>query len=66
MRFNAVLLALSLLGIVAGAALIGRVAVGVAIIVDSLLVACWALLAHEPEKAMRGDQLDLVRRRNAS
>ena len=66
MRFNAVLLALALLGIVAGAALIGRVAVGAAIIADSLLVACWALLAQEPEKPMRGDQLDMIRRRNAS
>jgi hypothetical protein len=66
MRVHAALLVLSLLGIVAGAALIGREAVGVAIIFDSLLVATWALLAQEPEKPMRGDQLDLVRRRNAS
>jgi hypothetical protein len=66
MRLNAVLLALALVGIVAGAALIGRWAVGCAIITDSVLLGVWALLRDVPEKAMRGDQLDLVRRRQAS
>jgi hypothetical protein len=62
-RLNAVLLALALAGIIGGASLIGTWAVGCAIIFDSALVGVWALLRDVPEKAMRGDQLDLVRRR---
>lgn len=66
MRLNAVLLTLALTGIVAGAALIGRWAVGCAIIADSLAVGAWALLRDVPEKPMRGDQRDLIRWRRAS
>jgi len=62
-RLNAFLLALALAGIVAGAALIGRWAVGCAVIADSVLLGAWALLRDVPEKPIRGDQLDLVRRR---
>jgi hypothetical protein len=65
-RLNAMLLALALAGVVYGASLIGTWAVGCAIIVDSAAVATWALLRDVPEKPMRGDQLDLVRRRQAS
>ncbi len=43
MRLSAVLLVLSLLGVVAGAALIGPAAVGGAVIFDSLCVGIWAL-----------------------
>lgn len=43
MRLSAVLLVCSLLGVVAGAALIGVAAVGGAVIFDSLLVGWWAL-----------------------
>ena len=43
MRLSAVLLVCSLLGVVAGAALIGTWAVGVAVIFDSLCVGVWAL-----------------------
>lgn len=61
MRLNIALLTLALAGIIGGAALIGRWAVGCAIITDSLAVGAWALLREVPEKPMRGDQLDLVR-----
>ena len=43
MRLSVCLLALSLAGIVGGAALIGRWALGLAIVVDSLLVGLWVL-----------------------
>ena len=43
MRLSAFLLVLSLLGIIGGAALIGRWAVGCAVIFDSLCVGVWAL-----------------------
>jgi fatty acid desaturase len=66
MRLNAALLALALVGVVAGAALIGRWAVGCAIICDSVLVGAWALLRDVPETPMRGDQRDLIRWRRAS
>jgi hypothetical protein len=62
-RLNAFLLVVAMAGMVAGAALIGRWAVGCAVIADSVLVGVWALLHDVPDKAMRGDQLDLVRRR---
>ena len=45
MRLNAFLLVLAMAGVVAGAWLIGMWAVGCAIIVDSLAVGAWALLA---------------------
>lgn len=44
MRLSAVLLVLSLLGVVAGAVLVGRWAVGCAVVFDSLCVGVWALL----------------------
>jgi hypothetical protein len=47
MRLSVVLLLCSLLGVVGGAALIGRWAVGVAVIADSVAVAAWALLRDE-------------------
>lgn len=47
MRLSAVLLVLSLLGIVAGAALIGPAAVGGAVIFDSLCVGLWALVRDD-------------------
>ena len=43
MRLSAFLLVLALLGIVAGGVLIGRWAVGVAVIFDSLCIGWWAL-----------------------
>lgn len=43
MRLSAVLLCLSLLGVLGGAVLIGRWAVGVAIVADSVAVGVWAL-----------------------
>lgn len=43
MRLSAVLLAASLLGVVAGASLIGPWAVGCAVIFDSVCVGLWAL-----------------------
>lgn len=66
MRLNVVLLVLALAGVVAGAWLIGRWAVGSAIIADSVLVGVWALLRDVPERPMRGNQLDLIRRRRVS
>jgi hypothetical protein len=65
-RLNACLLALALFGVVAGAWLIGTWAVGLAIIFDSLVVGTYALLVDVGEKPMRGDQLDMIRRRQAS
>lgn len=47
MRTSALLLMLSLLGIVAGGVLIGRWAVGVGVIFDSLCVGGWALLRDD-------------------
>ena len=43
MRLSAVLLVLSLLGVLAGGYLIGRWALGVAIVADSVAVGAWAL-----------------------
>jgi hypothetical protein len=43
MRLSAVLLVLSLLGVLGGAFLIGRWAVGAAIVADSVAVGVWAL-----------------------
>ena len=63
MRLNAVLLAVALAGVIGGAYLIGRWAVGCAIIVDSLALGVYALLRDVPEKPIRGDQLDMIRRR---
>lgn len=66
MRLSAFLLALALVGVVLGACLIGRWAVGCAVIADSLLLAGYALLREAPEQAQRGNQLDLIRNRRAS
>jgi len=63
LRLNAVLLAVALAGVIGGAYLIGRWAVGCAIIVDSLALGVYALLRDVPEKPIRGDQLDMIRRR---
>ena len=65
MRLSAFLLVVALAGVVLGAALIGRWAIGCAIIVDSAALGAWALLRDVPEKAVRGDQLDLIRNRRA-
>jgi hypothetical protein len=46
-RLSVVLLACSLLGLAAGGWLIGRWALGVAIMVDSLLVGLWALFRDD-------------------
>lgn len=47
MRLSAVLLLLSLAGVIGGAFLIGRWAVGCAVIFDSLTVGFWALLRDD-------------------
>lgn len=47
MRLPAVLLAVSLAGVVGGAWLIGMAAVGGAIIFDSLVVAAWAVFVYD-------------------
>lgn len=54
MRLSAVLLACSLLGVLAGGWLTGRLGFGLAVIGDSLAVGAWALLrddgrGREPE-----------------
>jgi hypothetical protein len=50
MRLPAFLLAASLLGVVAGASLIGTWAVGAAVIFDSLCVGGWALFHDDGEQ----------------
>ena len=47
MRLSVGLLLVSLLGVVAGGWLIGRWALGVAVIFDSLCVGAWALLRDD-------------------
>lgn len=47
MRFSAVLLCVSLAGLVGGAWLIGMWAVGAAIMLDSVLVGVWALFRDD-------------------
>lgn len=54
MRLSAVALVLSLLGVIAGAALIGVAAVGGAVIFDSLCVGVWAVLRETGEAARPG------------
>ena len=51
MRTSAIALVLSLLGIVAGASLIGVWAVGCAVIFDSLCAGVWAVLRETGEGA---------------
>lgn len=56
MRLSACLLVLSLAGIVAGGFLIGRWALGAAIVADSVAVGAWALLRDaesRPEPSVR-------------
>lgn len=50
MRLSACLLVLALAGMVGGAFLIGRWAVGLAIIADSVAVAAWALLHDDGQE----------------
>ena len=72
MRLSAVLLVMSLAGLVGGAWLVGPWAVGVAVMADSLLVGGWALFRDDgrPEQppAARGTTLAdvLERARRAS
>ena len=47
MRLSAVLLAVSLLGVLAGGWLTGRLGFGLAVIADSVAVAAWALLRDD-------------------
>ena len=51
MRLSACLLVLSLAGIVAGGYLIGRWALGAAIVADSVAVGAWALLRDAEGRA---------------
>jgi hypothetical protein len=51
MRLSVLLLVLALAGMVGGAALIGRWAVGAAVIADSAAVAAWALLHDDGKPA---------------
>lgn len=51
MRLSAFLLVTSLLGVVAGAWLVGRWAVGCAVIFDSLCVGVWALFHDDGQSA---------------
>ena len=51
MRLSAVLLLVSLAGVVGGAWLVGRWAVGVAVIADSIAVGVWALLRDDGGRA---------------
>lgn len=69
MRLPAFLLAGSLLGVVAGAFLIGTWAVGCAVIFDSLAVGAWALWGYddgqregEPQALTVPDILEQARR----
>ena len=56
MRLSGCLLAVSLLGLIGGAALIGLWVVGLAVMADSLLLALWALFRAadhgEPEPSV--------------
>jgi hypothetical protein len=50
-RLSAVLLVLSLLGVIGGAWLIGRWAVGCAVIFDSVALGAWALSRDDGKQA---------------
>lgn len=50
MRLSALLIVVGLLGVIGGAFLIGRWAVGVAVIADSAALAGWGLLRDVPER----------------
>jgi hypothetical protein len=65
MRLSVVLLVASLLGVLGGAFLIGRWAVGVAIVADSVAVGVWALFHNdgreEPQvRAVPGSTLQQI------
>jgi hypothetical protein len=71
MRLSACLLVLALAGMVAGAALIGRWAIGCAIMADSVFVAWWALhrddgADDEPQPSAHSVERVLDRARAAS
>ena len=51
MRLSAVLLAVSLLGVLAGGWLTGRLGFGLCVIADSVAVAAWALLRDNGQPA---------------
>ena len=51
MRLSAVLLLVSLLGVLAGGWLTGRLGFGLAIIADSIAVGAWALLRDDGVRA---------------
>ena len=63
MRLSAFLLALSVVGVIGGAWLVGVWAIGVCVIALSGMLGAYAVLRDVPEKPQRGDQLDLIRRR---
>ena len=57
MRLSAVLLGISLLGVLAGGWLTGRLGFGLCVIADSVAVAAWALLRDDgktPEPQVHG------------
>jgi hypothetical protein len=71
MRLSAVLLVVSLLGVLGGAFLIGRWALGAAIVADSVAVGVWALCrddgqdepqAHEVQPTTLAGILEKARR----
>ena len=51
MRLSAVLLGISLLGVLAGGWLTGRLGFGLCVIADSVAVAAWALLRDDGKPA---------------
>ena len=54
MRLSAVLLAISLLGVLAGGWLTGRLGFGLCVIADSLAVGAWALLRDDDDRREPG------------
>ena len=60
MRLPVFLLALSLLGVVAGAFLVGTWAVGCAVIFDSLCVGVWALFHDDGKPAAQAPEAPLT------
>ena len=53
MRLSAVLLAVSLLGVLAGGWLTGRLGLGLCVIADSIAVGAWALLRDDGKSQQR-------------
>jgi hypothetical protein len=60
MRLSVVLLVCSLLGVVAGGWLIGRWALGVAVVFDSLCVGVWGLLRDDGRESVGPVQVGQV------